>query len=233
MEQKKRFIVSVTYYALFALLIYGGVKYALPVLIPFLLASGVIILLRRPARELAGRAPGSERLWTFLLLAAFYLLLFGFVLLAGVRFVSGAGTFFQNLPELYRTTLLPALGRFFDWVWERMAQFDPALVSAVESFFAEMSLSLNQTVSTVSSVAFNAISNSFMGMPSLIVNTVLMVVSSFYLAADYERITSAIIRFLPDRWGRTLREVRSKLTRSLGIYARSYVLIFSSPGASC
>lgn len=154
MEQKKRFIVSVTYYALFALLIYGGVKYALPVLIPFLLASGVIILLRRPARELAGRAPGSERLWTFLLLAAFYLLLFGFVLLAGVRFVSGAGTFFQNLPELYRTTLLPALGRFFDWVGERMAQFDPALVSAVESFFAEMSLSLNQTVSTVFSVAF-------------------------------------------------------------------------------
>ena len=226
MEQKKRFIVSVTYYALFALLIYGGVKYALPVLMPFLLASGVVVLLRCPARKLAGRAPGSERLWTFLLLAAFYLLLFGFVLLAGVRVVSGAGTFFQNLPELYRTTLLPALDRFFDWVGERMAQFDPALVSAVESFFAEMSLSLNQTVSTVSSVAFNAISNFFMGMPSLIVNTVLMVVSSFYLAADYQRVTSAIIRFLPDRWGRTLREVRGKLTRSLGIYARSYVLIF-------
>lgn len=96
----------------------------------------------------------------------------------------------------------------------------------MESFFAEMSLSLNQTVSTVSSVAFNAISNFFMGMPSLIVNTVLMVVSRFYLAADYQRVTSAIISFLPDRWGQTLREVRSKLTRSLGIYARSYVLIF-------
>lgn len=226
MEKKKRFIINFAYFALFALLIYWGVKYALPVLLPFLLAVGLVLLLRGPARTLAVRIGGTERLWSFVLLIAVYLLLFGFALLAGVKSISGAGSFFQNLPELYRTTFLPALNQFFDWIGARMSQFDPDLVAIMESLFAEMSLSLNQAVSTVSSIAFNTVSNIFMKMPSLIVNTILMVVSSFYLAVDYQRIINAVISAFPDKWGWALRDVRNKLMHSLGVYIRSYVLIF-------
>lgn len=225
MEKKKQFLISFAYYALFALLAYWGVKYALPVLMPFLLASGIVLVLRGPARQMAQRR-GTERLWTLSLLLVFYLLVFGLVLLFGVKAVSGAGGFFQRLPELYRGTLLPALNQLFAWAGERAAQFDPELVAVLETVSQEMTLSLGQMISSISSVAFNAMSALLMGMPALIVNTILMVVSSFYLASDFRRISASVMNLIPEKWTRLLHDVQGKLKCSLGIYARSYVLIF-------
>lgn len=226
MEKKMRFLVSFAYYALFAILIYLGIQYALPILMPFLLALVIVLIVRKPACRLAQRTKGSERLWSLLLLLAFYIALFGLVLLFGVKAVSGAGNFFQKLPELYRETILPALNHFFAWIGNTAAQFDPELVTALESVFTQMTISLNQAISTFSSSAFNAVSSFVMGVPSLIVNTILMVVSSFYLAADFTRISASIMRSLPGKWSEMLRTIQQKLKHSLGIYARSYVLIF-------
>lgn len=226
MEKKKQFLISFAYYALFALLAYCGVKYALPVLMPFLLAFGIVLLLRGPARQIAQRTGGTERIWTLLLLLIFYLLLFGLILLFGIKSVSSAGGFFQRLPELYRGTLLPALNQFFAWAGERAAQFDPELVDVLETASHEMTLSLSQMISSISTVAFNSVSGLLMRMPTLIINTILMVVSSFYLASDYHRISISVINLVPEKWMRLLHEVQGKLKYSLGIYARSYLLIF-------
>ena len=70
------------------------------------------------------------------------------------------------------------------------------------------------------------VTNFLAGMPGAIVNVVLMVVSSFYLASDYERVTGTIVRHLPEKWRNLLFEVKRKLKQSFGSYLKSYSLIF-------
>lgn len=92
--KKKQFLIDFTYYlCTFAFLTYWGIRYALPVLLPFLLALAAALLLRGPSRWLFRQMRLTERMCSPPLLLLFYLLLFGGILLFGVQAVSSAGRF--------------------------------------------------------------------------------------------------------------------------------------------
>lgn len=70
------------------------------------------------------------------------------------------------------------------------------------------------------------VTNILVDMPGVIVNVILMVVSSFYLTADYERVTGTLVRHLPAKSRTILFEIQRALKHSLGVYLKSYTLIF-------
>ena len=226
MNRKVTVLINVLYYGLFLLLAYAGIHYALPMVMPFVLAFLIALLLRGPARWLSRRVNLPVRWLRLLLLVVFYVALFGLIALFGAQLLAWLGGFIRQLPMFYQNTILPAIDAFSVWVEELAAQFDASLVDSVDTAFNNLAAGLSTEISAFSSSAISAVTNLLVGMPGVIVNVVLMVVSSFYIASDYERITRAVVRCLPEKGRGTLLEVQRTLQRSLGIYLKSYALIF-------
>lgn len=226
MERKTKILINFLYYGLIAVLLYGAIKFALPVFMPFVLALLVVALLRNPVRRLGQKVALPARPLLLLALTVFYLVLFGLAFLFGAKLLSALGGFLTQLPTLYQTTILPAIESVSDWVEELAAQFDPSLVTSVNTAFNDMAAGLNERISSFSTSAIGYVTDFLVGMPSFIISVVLMVVSSFYLASDYDRISKTVAQYMPEKWKTVLAGVQSKFKRSLGIYLRSYTLIF-------
>ena len=226
MERKKTVIINGLYYGFILLLIYAALKYALPVVMPFALATLIVLFLKRPAQKLAQRFKCKEKTVRSILLVAVYVLIAALCMLFGAKILSQTGKFISGLPGLYTSTLLPAMNEFSQWVEQLASEFDPKAVATVNQAFNDMTSGLAQRITEFSSMAIGIVSSFLAAMPTLIVNTVLTVVSSFYLAADYENIRDTILRYLPKTWGQTLVQARSKFHQSVGVYLRSYTIIF-------
>lgn len=224
LEKQKRFLTQAAFYGTIAVLVYVGLKYLLPTMVPFLLAFLIVWLLRKPAGWVSRKLHVPQKYATLLFLLIFYLLLFGSLSLLGVQVVSLIKDAVPKLPDLYRDELLPALKNTYHFAEQTLERFDPAIAAALESTLAELSSSIEQSLVSLSRTVVSWASSAAMGVPSFIISVVLMITSSFFLANDYERVMSFIYKSMPEKTKDRLREIWHKLADSLWIYIRSYTL---------
>lgn len=226
MEKKLHTLVYFAYYALIVLMIYAAVHYALPVVMPFMLAAVVVLALHGPSGRFAKKMHASEQPVRIVVLLLFYVLMAVFLSLFGARILSAAGSFVMRLPEIYHSTILPVIEQVYQWMEQTAAQIDPQYVETVQNAFTQLSAGMNEQISSFSVTVINGVSEALTNMPAMVVNTIIMVVSSFYMAADLEKISAFLHEHLPQRWNALLRQVRRKLGVSLKIYLRSHTLLF-------
>ena len=224
-EKKRQFLINAAYYLLIAAILYGILKYAAPIFLPFILAFLIVWILRRPTLWIAGKTKIPAGVAGILVLILFYAVFFALILYAGSQIFSSIRTLVPKLPSIYSNQILPALTVFSNFLENAMSQFDPAFVTGVEHMFEQLTVSLEQSITTISSWLMQAASNLILGMPSFIIRTLLTVISSFFLAGDYERVMSFFYQHLPERSRGILEKARSKVTGSLWIYIRSYTIL--------
>ncbi len=225
LEKQKRFLIRVTFYAAAAGLIYVALKYLLPIVMPFLLAFLIVWLLRQPAGWLSKKLHLPKKYVLLVLLLLFYLVFFGLVSLAAIQLFDLIGDSVPKLPSLYRNELLPALRVVAEFVEQSLARFDPDLVAALEQALSALSSDIESWLLTFSGKVMSWASNVMLGVPGFIIELVLMITSSFFLATDYDRVMGFLYRQLPGKAKNRLHEVWHKLAGSLWIYIRSYSLL--------
>ncbi len=225
LEKQKRFLIRGAFYAASAALIYVALKYFLPILMPFLLAFFIVWLLRQPALWTAKKLHLPQKYVVVAYLLLFYLVFFGLVSLAGIQLFDLIAQAVPKLPGLYRDELLPALKVLAEFVEQSMARFDPDLVAAVERALTALSSNIESWLLSFSGKVMAWASNVMLGVPSVIIQLVLMITSSFFLANDYDRVMGFLYSRLPGKAKGRLHEVWHKLAGSLWIYIRSYALL--------
>lgn len=70
----------------------------------------------------------------------------------------------------------------------------PSLVSALDELFNQFTQSLGQIVSSLSVGAMVAISGVASSLPGLFIKLLLMIISTFFIVADYELLTGFFFR---------------------------------------
>ena len=225
LEKQKRFLIRLAYFAAIAALVYVGLKYLLPIVMPFLLAFIIVWMLRKPAQWLAEKLHIPGKYTTALLLLVFYVILFGLISLLGVSLFSLIKDAIPSLPSLYRDELLPALKVAADFVEQSLSRFDPSVVAAVEGIFTQVSQNIESMLLRFSGAAVSWASNVLLGFPALIIEIVLLITSSFFLGTDYDRVMGYLYSHMPKKVKDTVRSVWYKLAGSLWIYIRSYALL--------
>lgn len=224
LEKQKRFLVRAAFYAAIAALIYCGLKYLLPVFMPFLLAFIMVWVLRRPAKWLAEKCHLPGKWVLVILLVMLYVLLFGLVSLLGVQLFDLIRVTVPKLPALYRNELVPELKVLADFVEETLSRFDPSLVAMMERALSAVSGSIESGLLALSGAVMSWASGVMLGVPGFIIALVVMITASFFLANDYDRVMNFLYSRLPENGKNRLREVWHKLAGSLWIYIRSYTL---------
>ena len=224
-ETQTKFLIKAAFYILIAALLFVGIKYLGPVLLPFLLAFLIVWVLRKPTLWLTRRLHVPQKVAAPFLLLLFYIALFCLFIFIGVQLLSAIRDWVPKLPGLYQDYLVPMLDDFSEFIKRWLGKADPSFAATAEAWFQQLTGSLEQTITDFSGTLMQWVSNFVLGFPSFIIKLLAMVVASFFLSGDYDKVLGFCSRHLPAKFADAAQGLPSKLKGSLWIYFRAYALL--------
>lgn len=233
MDKRRNFIINTIYTLLIAGIIYLIFKYAIFVVMPFLLGFAVAALLNPPVRYLAKKFDLNRRPIGILILLIFYATIGMLVTILVVRIVVMFGDLSSSLPEIYSGTIEPSLGMLFDLINRIVERFDDIFggdsseifTNGLNGFFTSIKNSLGNAVSDISVNALKKLSSIAASIPGVVVQLLFAVISSFFFTVDYEEILEFTKKRLPGKAVKFMIELRDKCFITVIKYLRSYFFI--------
>ena len=232
MEKRLGFIINSIYALIIAGIVYLVFKYAIFVVMPFLLGFAVAALINPIVRFLSRRYDLKRRPAGILLLLLFYATIGMLVTIGVVRLTVFFGEVSGELPDLYRDRLEPALNKLFGYINSFVDRLyaifggeSEVLSERLGGIFTSIKSSLGDTISDISVKALTRLSSAAAAIPGIIIELLFAVISSFFFTVDYENILSLAKRLLPKRTVDLLCRLRGRVFKVAGKYLRSYALI--------
>lgn len=145
----------------------------------------------------------------------------------GIRAFSSTRDLVLNLPQIYARHVEPVLMGIFGNLEQALQKMDPSLVSTLEDLFNQFTQSLGQMVSGLSVGAMGTISGIASSLPGLFIKLLLMIISTFFIAADYELLTGFFLKQLGGKTQKIFMQVKEYVVGTLFVCIRSYALIMS------
>jgi len=226
-EKRRSFIINAIYFLILAAAAFVLFKYALPLLAPFVLGFLVAYLLRRPICFLHEKVKLKKNLAAIVVVVLFYVLISGLLTLLGFRLVSGVRALVGMLPAFYSDRVVPMLRDGFHLIEQIMMQMDPELFDLIREWAVELASTLGNMVSGLSIGAVGTVSDIAAFLPGFFIKLLLMVISTFFIAADYDKLVGFCMGQLSERTKGLFLQIKEYLVGTLFVCIRSYALIMS------
>lgn len=226
-EKYKKFLITFAYFAVIAAAVFVVVRYGLPMLSPFVIGAVVAYLLRLPIRYLTRKLPVSRKMVAIAVVLLFYATIAALISLLGFKAVSWITGFISRLPELYQSHAIPFFADVMNRLEVLMADFDPAVVDTLSELGSKALQSVGQMLSNLSVTVVSLASGAATSLPGLIIKVILIIISSFFLSIDYEKIKEFLLRQLSEKTQVLLYEIKNYVAGTLWVCIRSYVIIMS------
>ena len=104
---------------------------------------------------------------------------------------------------------------------------DPSLIGTMEELEGHFAQSAGQMVSSLSLSAMGTISGVASSLPGLFIKLLLMIISTFFIAADYELLTGFFLKQLDGKSKQIFLQVKKYVVGTLFVCIRSYALIMT------
>ena len=223
LEKQKAFIIHFIFIALLLLLVYVGIKFLLPMLMPFVIGALISVAFRRIIDLIEKKTRLKRVFVSIIIMIAFYGFLGLLVSLIGVKVFTFVGTLFHNLPSLYKDTILPALKT----VTDDMSGNFPSIKVYLDDFMKNIDQSIFSFISKASTTVVGTITGLAGQVPTLLIKFIFTIVSSFFFTIDYYRITHFIILQFKGERREILLMLKDNVLGTLGKFIRAYSLIIS------
>ncbi len=224
-EKKRKFIIDFVYLALILALSYLLLRYALPLLMPFVIAFLIAYLLRRPIRFLSRKLRLPNSLIAVLLVVLVYGGAGLILVLFGLRIAASVGDLVGRIPTLYTSYVVPTLSAGSVWLEDLLAGIDPSVLSALEEIRNQLIRMLGQLVSSLSVWVTGWVSSVATALPGTLIRLLLMVISTFFIAIDYDRIVRFFFQLLGGHTRQILLQIKNYVVGTLFVCLRSYLII--------
>jgi len=221
-EQQRGFITKFVYWAIIAIITYGIIKYALPVLSPFLIAGIIACILNRPICMLSEKTHLKRPFICIPVVVLFFIIigiLFG---AAGGKIVEGMKETADALPSLFTEVVFPFLEAAADKLDGLLAVPGPD----AGEIFSVLMQSMGKGITAASGFLFKMITGAASVIPSLFLKTIITIIATVFLTIDFERIKTFIIRQIPDSKRQVFKEARSFFGGTILKCLVSYIAIF-------
>lgn len=227
MEKRKKFIINFLYFAIITAAVFLVLQFALTLLFPFVAALFIAYILRRPIRFLSRRTTLPRKASAVVMVLIFYGTIGTLLVLGSIRAFSFVSDLVQSLPRIYLQYVNPVMRELFQELEHALGETDPAVLDTVDYLWGQLTQSLSSLVSDLSLTSMEAISSLASSLPALFIRLLLMVISTFFIAMDYDAMASFCMRQL-DGWVRELvLTVKEYVVGTLFVCIRSYALIMS------
>lgn len=111
--------------------------------------------------------------------------------------LDGSGELVESVPTIYQTKIVPFLEDMFDRMEMSANMAGISIAGQIENAFQELTQNMGKYVSEFSVKAVKWISTGISGISGFFVKIVIMVVSTFFIAVDYEKIFDFIKSHIP------------------------------------
>lgn len=243
-ELRKKRIINIFYLAIILGLSYLFLKYCMGTVFPFIFAFFIAMIIQKPtnfiAKKLKLRKKGGISVVLVLLIYALVVVL---ISLLGVKIVDGVRNFIDFLTDLL-SDVPTLIDNVKNWLIS-VTSFLPAtlrvrFVSWAETFFdtirdksaTEIADIITREVTNGESLSLSSFSGVFSGVwstakqiPSVLIATVISIISSFFMAIDYDSIVRFVKAQISPKYGEKLSKTKQIIFTSMGKLVRSYGLI--------
>ena len=168
-----------------------------------------------------------KRLTALILVLLFYSTIGLLIVLGSIRAFSYFKDLVTNLPALYAQYIEPVLAKMFLTMEGWTQNLDPYLETTLKELFSQTLSSLGDLVSSLSMSAMTMVSGAASSLPSFFIKLLLMIISTFFIALDYDQLTGFCMRQLTGRKRELVLQIKEYVIGTLFMCIRSYAIIMS------
>ena len=226
-EKRRNFLVNFAYFGVITFIVVALVRYALPMLAPLVIALVIAYMLRPLVRIMRDKLRLRGKFAPALCVTLFYAVIGMLVSWLGVKTVMAVIELIKMMPTLYDTHMLP----FFTDVKVNLERFftglDPAASGIVGDLGNQLISSLGEMISDISVAAMGFASNFAYALPGLFIELVLLIISTYFIAMDYEMMRDFCLRQLSPKVKETVIQIKEYVVGTLLVCIRSYAIIMA------
>lgn len=226
-EKRKHFIVNLLYGGLIILLVYIVIQHGLGLISPFLCAFVIAYFLKVPARFIARKTGIPYKPVVLLLVLLFYSTVGTLIALLGIKLITSTTTFVAALPTFYATEIEPSFRTLFDGIEQTIFRMDPAMIAALNNMFTQLVQSIGELVTSLSVKAVGTLSGYATSLPGQFVKMLLMIISTFFIAGDYDMLAGFVLRQVTGKTKTLVLSIKEYVAGTLFVCIRSYALIIT------
>lgn len=221
LDKQKAFLIRFLYYAVILGLVFFGIKYLLPLLMPFVIGLIVAAVLK-PFIDLLSKKLHLRRTFVsiFILLIFYSFIAFLTVLLTTRVFLFLQNLFYQ-LPKIYKDSIEPVVINGTD---ELLKQFPD-----IENYLEDVLNNINESIFTFLSKASSTVVGTITGfaakVPSILINFIFTIVSSFFFTIDYHRIANFVLKQFSAEKREMIVNLKNNVMGTLGKFIKAYTTI--------
>lgn len=224
MEKYKKVIYAFFAAAIAILLVFVFLKYALPILLPFLLSYFIVSLVRPLIDKICKKTRASKLFVTlFVLLLVSTLVITGIVLML-IAIANQAGNIFDSITENLskETNYITKIFEFIVKIEEKVPFLSKITNESVYSLVREM---ITEGVKSLSISLTSKIANVIAAIPQIMVTVIVIFLSLFYFAKDYDKIGKKITSMLPKSVAKRAPQIKNDIVLVVSRYIKSYILL--------
>lgn len=222
-NRQKAFIILVIYILIILLLVYVGIKYVLPLLMPFVIGMIIAVIFRKPIDFISKKVYIPRLIVSLFTLIIFYGVIGYLASMLGYKIFTFITDLFYSLPDMYEISIKPAVEEL---ILNTMDRF-PGIEDYLQGFLENISSSIFSFLTNASTTVVGTITRMATQLPTLLIKLIFTIVSSFFFTIDYNRISRFIvIQFKGERRDIILR-LKDNVFGSLGKFIRAYSTIIT------
>ncbi len=210
-EEKKVFLVNITFTAVVAFLIFLTARFMLVYLLPFVIGVVLAFLMQKPAAALSRKCRFSKSTLAAFLVSAAYLLLVVILIVtvwAVFRFIVGITDLLPQYFEDFQR-VLSSLYQRFEQTFE---QLPDTARDAVDGAISGAANSLSGIFADfLSSIATTTVRS----LPAFLFSSIVTVLASFYIAKDFDRIVAFVRNMISQKRYTNIVKIKNILVDSV------------------
>lgn len=225
MSRRRRFITNAAYFAVIVGIVFLVFRYLLNLIWPFFIAFLFSWLLMPVIRRLTVRCHFKYKLASALCLLIFFALLGGIAVLITSRIISLISNAITWLPTLYSDTISPGLEVLVDNLEDLAGRVSPEFADIVNDALPSVVSSIGSTVTSTSMRLVSGLSGWLTKLPTHLLSTVICVIATIFMTLDFHRMTSFLLRQVPEGPRHVVSEAKNTLAQVVRKYGKSYGII--------
>lgn len=241
-EKRKNSLISITYFAVFAVIYFLFVKFALGITAPFIIAFLIAMVLQKPIRFIDKKTFLNKKLASVVFVLLIVAILAGILALVGYRLVAEFTGFFQLMKdklgnytqavEIIKNWIAGVLSHLPTALSDKAKEAIDGVTGSVLKLAEKSETAMEETVQTSGGFDISILSTPLSGIlstakqiPAILTAVLISIVSCFFMTSDYDNFTNMIKHSVSEQREATLVRAKHIIINVLGKWCKSYAIL--------
>ena len=227
MEKYKSFALKGACLLILAALIYLFFKLVVSIILPFAIAFLIVALARPLINKLCAKRKISKSVATVLVVTLILILTILILSICVSLIFNELGSIVSKMLDNLESedNFLSSLFKWLEGIRAKFPFLNSILPGINESIYSVALDMVSNGISSLSSALTTTVAKIITSLPSFIITLFILLLSLFYFAKDYDKITKAVTKLLPRNIAEKLPTVKREVVFVILKYVKSYAIL--------